>query len=279
MLPAQNFSEEMSQEVLLKVIGKVHALTGITISEQKKTMLQSRLRKRMKHLSLATFEEYMSWLDKDKDEVQEFINVVTTNETSFFRTPRIWEYFQNDFLPKWHAAHPGQQLRLWSAAASSGEEAFSLAICCTDFQRKNPKFDFKIVATDISTSVLDEAQKGVFNGRSVEFLRKSKPQFFEAYFIVEGEDAFKISPSLRPKVSFSTHNLFTVKKDQFDIVFLRNVLIYFNSVDQEKVLSNVGKSIPEEGMLVIGESESLNRLDTPYEFHQACIYSKKDKVT
>ncbi len=278
MLPAQNISEEMSQEVLLKVIDKVHSLTGITISEQKKTMLQSRLRKRMKHLSLATFEEYMSWLDKDKNEIQEFINVVTTNETSFFRTPRIWDYFQNDFLLKWHAANPGRQLKLWSAAASSGEEAFSLAICCTDFQRKNPKFDFKIIATDISTSVLDEAQKGIYNGRSVEFLRKSKPQLFEQYFTADGEDSFKISSSLKSRVSFTTHNLFTVKKDQFDIVFLRNVLIYFNSVDQEKVLRNVGKSIPEDGMLVIGESESLNRLDTPYEFHQACIYSKKDKA-
>jgi len=278
MLPAQNISEEMSHEVLLKVIGKVHALTGITISEQKKTMLQSRLRKRMRHLSLATFEEYMSWLESDKNEVQEFINVVTTNETSFFRTPRIWDYFQNDFLPKWSAANPGRQLKIWSAAASSGEEAFSLAICCTDFQRKNPKFDFRIIATDISTSVLDEAQKGVYNARSVEFLRKSKPQLFEQYFVTEGEDIFKISSTLKSRVSFTTHNLFTIKKDQFEIVFLRNVLIYFNGTDQEKVLKNVGKSIPDDGMLVIGESESLNRLDTPYEFYQACIYTKKDKA-
>lgn len=278
MLPAQNASEEMSHEVLLKVIGKVHTLTGITISEQKKTMLQSRLRKRMKHLSIATFEEYLSWLDRDKAEVQEFINVVTTNETSFFRTPRIWDYFQNEFLPKWVAANPGRQLKIWSAAASSGEEAFSLAICCTNFQIKNPKFDFRIIATDISTEVLKEAEQGIYNGRSVEFLRKSKPELFTQYFVAGTEETFKVSPKLKTKISFSTHNLFTVKKEQFDIVFLRNVLIYFNGVDQEKVLKNVGKSIPEGGMLVIGESESLNRLDTPYEFHQACIYSKKDKA-
>lgn len=278
MLPAQNTSEEMSQELLLKVIGKVHALTGITISEQKKTMLQSRLRKRMRHLSLATFEEYLNWLDRDKDEVQEFINVVTTNETSFFRTPRIWDYFQNEFLPKWIATHPGRQLKIWSAAASSGEEAFSLAICCTEFQIKNPKFDFKIIATDISTEVLKEAEQGIYNGRSVEFLRKSKPELFSQYFVAENDETFKVSPKLKTKISFSTHNLFTVKKEQFDIVFLRNVLIYFNGVDQEKVLNNVGNSIPEGGILVIGESESLNRLDTPYEFHQACIYSKRDKA-
>lgn len=270
--------EEMGHDTLLKVIEKIHLLTGITISEQKKTMIQSRLRKRMRHLSLATFEEYIDWVDKDKNEVQEFINVVTTNETSFFRTPRIWDYFQVDFLPKWYAANPDRQLKIWSAAASSGEEGFSLAICCMEFQRKNPKFDFKIIATDISTTVLDEAQKGVFGSRSVEFLRKSKPQVFENYFSAVEDGFFKISSVLKPKVSFTTHNLFTLKKDCFDIVFLRNVLIYFNSNDQEKVLSNVAHSILENGMLVIGESESLNRLDTPYEFHQACIYSKKNKA-
>jgi len=275
MLPEQKAPEEMSQTILLKVIEKVHKLTGITISEQKKTMLQSRLKKRMKHLSLATFEEYMSCLEKDKNEVQEFINVVTTNETSFFRTPRIWEYFQNEFLPKWYAENPKGQLKLWSAAASSGEEAFSLAICCTEFQRANPKFDFRIMATDISTEVLAEAQRGVFSTRSVEFLRKSKTKLFEQYFKAGEDETFLIVPELKTKIQFSTHNLFTVKKELFDIIFLRNVLIYFTGPDQEIVLKNVGKSLATDKVLIIGESESLNRLDTPYEFRQACIYVKK----
>lgn len=276
MLPDQKAPEEMSHATLLKVIDKVHTLTGITITEQKKTMLQSRLKKRMRHLSIATFEDYMNWLEKDKDEVQEFINVVTTNETSFFRTPRIWEYFQNEFLPKWHAENPKGQLKLWSAAASSGEESYSLAICCTEFQRKHPTFNFKIFASDISTEVLAEAKKGVFNNRSVEFLKKSRPQLFDQYFVAGEEvDTFKIVPELKSKVQFDTHNLFKVKKEQYDIVFLRNVLIYFVAIDQEIVLRNIEKSLVEKGMLIIGESESLNRLDTPYEFHQACIYSKK----
>lgn len=275
MLPEQKAPEEMSHAILLKVINKVHTLTGITISEQKKTMLQSRLKKRMKHLSIATFEEYVSWLEKDKNEVQEFINVVTTNETSFFRTPKIWDYFQNEFLPKWHAENPKGQLKLWSAAASSGEESFSLAICCTEFQRKHPGFDFRITATDISTDVIAEAQKGVFSSRSVEFLRKSKPQLFDLYFKAGEEDTFSIAPELKVKVQFGTHNLFTVKKEKYDIIFLRNVLIYFAGPDQEIVLKNVGKSLANDAFLVIGESESLNRLDTPYEFKQACIYTKK----
>lgn len=275
MLPNQLAPEEMSHAILLKVIEKVHALTGITINETKKTMLQSRLKKRMKQLSIATYEEYMLLVEKDKNEVQQFINVVTTNETSFFRTPRIWEHFQSEFLPKWFAENPKKTLQLWSAAASSGEEAYGLAICCMDFQKKHPGFEFKITATDISTEVLAEAQKGVYNLRSVEFLKKSKAHLFDQFFIVVDEDSFKVAAELKTKIHFGTHNLFTVKKEQFDIVFLRNVLIYFTGVDQEIVLKNVAKSLPVNGTLVIGESESLNRLDTPYEFHQACIYSKK----
>ena len=276
MMPEHKNPDEMDQATLVKVIEKVHTLTGITVNETKKTMLQSRLKKRMKKLSIESYEEYMAFLNKDKAEVEHFINAVTTNETSFFRTPRIWDYFQKEFLPQWHAENPKKQLKLWSAAASSGEEAFSLAICCQEFQNKNPGFDYNIFATDISTEVLEEAQKGIYGMRSVEFLRKSKPVVFDQYFSNGAEDTFAISQKLKNKVLFSTHNLFTVKKEQFHIVFLRNVLIYFSGPDQETVLVNISKSLEDKkGILVIGESESLNRLETPYEFQQACIYNKK----
>lgn len=275
MIAEQKAPEEMSAATFSRVVAKIHLLTGITITEQKKTMVQSRLKKRMKTLSIASFDDYMSFLEKDKSETQEFINVVTTNETSFFRTPRIWEYFQNEYLPKWHAENPKTPLRIWSAASSSGEEAFSLAICCADFQKRNPGFEFRIHATDISTEVLNEAQKGIYGLRSVEFLKKSRQQLFDQYFTHGENETFKVVNDIKNKVHFTTHNLFTVKKEQYDLIFLRNVLIYFVGVDQEKVLNNVGQSLDPNGVLVIGESESLNRLETPYEFVQACIYNKK----
>lgn len=277
MMLEQKNIDEMEQEVLIKVIAKIHLLTGITINAQKKTMIQSRLKKRMKKLEMNSYEEYMAFLNKDKQEEEHFINAVTTNETSFFRTPKIWDYFQKDFLPSWHAENPKKQLKLWSAAASSGEEAFSLAICCQEFQNKNPGFDYNIFATDISTEVLAEAQKGIYGNRSVEFFKKGHPQRFEQFFSAgPEEDTYLISSKLKSKVLFSTHNLFTVKKEQFHIIFLRNVLIYFVGEDQEKVLVNISKSLEEKkGILVIGESESLNRLNVPYDFQQACIYNKK----
>ncbi|MBY0416300.1 MAG: protein-glutamate O-methyltransferase CheR [Bdellovibrionales bacterium] len=276
MLPEYKIPEDMDQKTLLKVIERVHFHTGITINQQKKTMLQSRLKKRMKKIGLESYDEYMMLLNSDKSEIEHFINAVTTNETSFFRTPRIWDYFQKSFLPEWFAENPKKQLRIWSAAASSGEEAFSLAICCQDFQNRNQGFDYVIYATDISTEVLSDAQKGVYSMRSVEFLKKSKPHIFDLYFTSVENETFAISPKLKMKVHFGVHNLFTIKKEQYHIAFLRNVLIYFSGDDQVKVLTNVSKSLEDtKGILIIGESESLNRLDVPYDFKEACIYNKK----
>ncbi len=229
----------MDHATLVKVIGMVHKLTGITMAEHKKTLLQSRLRKRMRELQIATYTDYLDFLAKTPDETQNFINVVTTNETTFFRTPKVWSYFRDEFLPEWYKNNPKTILTLWSAASSSGEEAYSLSIVCSEFKLKNAGFDFKILATDISSSVLAEAASAEYNDRAVEFFRKSHPDLFAKYFKTKEDNLHAVCGEIKKKVQFLPHNLFTVKKEQFDIVFLRNVLIYFSSEDQEKVLLNV----------------------------------------
>lgn len=277
MTACENIFDEMTDETALQVIKKVHLLTGISMAIQKKAMIQSRLRRRMRELKIQTYEEYMSYLERTSEEKQHFINVITTNETFFFRTPRIWDYFQKDFLPLWIKSNPKGILKVWSAASSSGEEAYSIAICCQEFKERNPGFDYQIFGSDISSTVLDEANAGEYFNRSIEFIRKGHPILFEKYFKEKSEGVYAISTDLKKKVQFSAHNLFTLKKETFDIVFLRNVLIYFSAEDQEKVLMNTSKSIRAEGILIIGESESLNRLQTPYEFKAACIYKLPGK--
>ncbi|MGN6703663.1 MAG: CheR family methyltransferase, partial [Burkholderiaceae bacterium] len=122
---------------LAGLLGLVHRHTGITMSERKSVLLQGRLRPRLRALSLTRYQDYLDFLARHPDEVQRFINLVTTNETSFFRTARVWEFFTNTFLPAWQAnARPGQPLRIWSAAASTGEEAYSIAMLCDDFAQK-----------------------------------------------------------------------------------------------------------------------------------------------
>ncbi len=272
MSEALNLLADMNAATVQRVIKKVHQLTGISINEQKKTMMQSRLRRRMRELMIDTYEAYMDYLDKTAGESEFFINIMTTNETFFFRTPRVWEHFQKEFLPEWHKNNPNGVLKIWSAASSSGEEAYSIAISCNEFKNAHPTFDFRVQGSDISSDVLREATGGVYAEKSIEFMRRSHPALFEKYFTEKKEKMFEVSLDIKKRVLFQPHNLFTVKKEMFDIIFLRNVLIYFTSEDQEAVLRNVAKSLKEEGTLMIGESESLNRLDTPYEFKSACVY-------
>lgn len=268
-------NDEMSQATFSMVVEKIHRLTGITINEHKKTMIQSRLKKRMRVLAITSYEEYMKVVEKSMSETQLFINSVTTNETIFFRTPRVWEYFQKEFLPDWYEKNSKNSLKIWSAAASSGEEGYSLAMSCMDFKTQHCGFEFKINGTDISSFVLEEAAVGVYDARSVEFLMKSRKDLFEKYFTKTEDENYAVSDIVKQKVKFSLHNLFNVNKEIYDIIFLRNVLIYFSGEDQEKVLLNISKSMHKDSILVIGESESLNRLNTPFEFKQTCIYKIK----
>src|SRR5690606_12089435 len=115
---------------------------GVTMSPAKQSMLQSRLRQRMRALCLGSYDEYLQRLCQDEAELQPFIATVTTHHTTFFRTPRIWQHVRESFLPAWAEQHPGKTLRAWSAAASSGEEACTIAICCEELRRQQPDFAY-----------------------------------------------------------------------------------------------------------------------------------------
>lgn len=247
------------------ILGLVYKLTGITLGESKKILVQGRLRPRLKKLGLDTYQNYFLFLKENKEEQQEFINLITTNETSFFRTTRVWDYFREEFLKNWDK---GNTLNMWSAASSTGEEAYSLAMSCEEETLRN----YQIYASDISSKVIKIAEQGEYQGRNIEAFKQNYAEFYRKYF---SED--RVSEKLKSKIMFSTHNLFNppFKKDFFDIVFLRNVLIYFESKDQEKVLENIYASLRKEGVLVIGESESLNSLKTNFTYIKPLIYIKK----
>lgn len=269
------FETEMKPEVLERFLDHAYRHTKIRITPGKKSMMQGRVRSRANKLNLSSYDEYLAYLERHPEEVQEFINVITTNETSFYRTPRVWEYFSKSFLPSWFSAHPGQGLRIWSAAASSGEEPCTIAILCQEFKSQNPQFQFRILATDISTAVLKKAQQGVFAGRSLENIKAKQPHLFAKYFRINGE-GHSVDASLLSAIRFQSHDLFQPLRsaDRFDIVFLRNVLIYFGAKDQEQVLSNITKSMQRGATLILGESESLNGLNTAFRFVEPLVYQE-----
>lgn len=246
------------------------------MEERKRELLFARIRPRLRALGLESPEAYLEYLNGHSEETQEFVNMVTTNETLFFRTPLIWDYFRNEYLPQWYAQNPDNTLRIWSAASSSGEESYSIAMTCEEFKLTKPAFRYQISGSDIDTNVLEKARSGIFKEKSAEEFKKKHPEFFEKYFKSLPSGECKASDVLIQRMDFSIHNLHTrpSKIGHYDIVFLRNVLIYFTDVDQELVLRNIYQAVKPGGQLIVGESESLARLKTEFHFHKPLIYKK-----
>ncbi|WP_175772573.1 CheR family methyltransferase [Paraburkholderia phenazinium] len=255
---------------------QVRRHTGIAMSERKWTLLEGRLRRRLRELELSAYRDYLQVLEAKPDEVRDFIDLVTTNETSFFRTPRVWAYFAGQFLPRWHATHADTPLRVWSAAASSGEEAYTVAMLCEEFRSRHASFRYRILATDISDAILRKAATGYFQGRSVDGLQQTHPDLLARYFSA-ADGGFSAGPALRANLTFRKHNLHEPARDigAMDVTLLRNVLIYFDTDGQQAVLENVRRAMAPDGLLIVGESESLNRFEMGFGFEQPLIYRKE----
>lgn len=272
---------ELGDEDLDAMIKLVRRHTGIAMNASKRVLLQGRLLPRMRAVGSANYREYIDTVHRGGAEVTRFIDAVTTNDSAFFRTPAVWLYLADEFLPTWHArtsAKTGAQadarpLRIWSAAAATGEEAYSLAMLCLEFQRRHPAFRFVIEGTDISGQALDTARAGVYRGRTVERFEATRPALFRRY-LEGGPECFTVTPALRDHVRFAPHNLLDAPPgaDRYDLVMLRNVLIYFDEAHQQRVLAQVRKAMRPGAKLVLGEQESITRLNTAFAFEQAHVY-------
>ncbi len=263
----------LTPEVLTTLIALVRQHTGIAMTPRKSVLLERRLQPRLQALSLHSYQAYLDRVASDRDEVAHFIDLVTTNDTLFFRTPQVWDYFRDRYLPAWARAHPGGCLKVWSAAAASGEELYSIAMLCEQFKLQAPAFRYQILASDISQQILGAARAGQYSGRSVERIRLSHPDLLRTYF-TPSPYGVKVNDELRQHVSFAQHNLLEALRpaQRFDLVFLRNVLIYFDAEHQETVLRQARLSLKDEGRLILGESETIARLGTGYQFEFPMIY-------
>lgn len=271
----ENNELEISPKVLSSLIELVHKITGITMTEKKKILLQSRLRPRLRKLGLLTYESYLEHLRDDKSEIEHFTDCVTTNETLFFRTPRVWDFFGKNFLKAYSQKGSGETLRIWSAASSSGEEIYSIAMTLLEYKKVDPKLKFELIATDISQQILSEARIGVYTQKSMDGLMRHNPLLREKYFDL-GKESFILKAEVKECVRFIQHNLLTLLsvKESFDVIFLRNVLIYFNEADQKRVVMLAIEKLKGKGYLILGESESLGRFETGLSFVEPLVYQK-----
>jgi chemotaxis protein methyltransferase CheR len=266
---------ELCDDNLTALIALVRQHTGIAMNEHKRVLLQGRLRPRLRALGIASWAGYIERLASDRNEVTAFVDSVTTNDTVFFRTPAVWEWFEQVFLPAFAARGQKAPLRIWSAAAATGEEAYSLAMSCLEYQARAPGLRFEILGTDISNAALATARAGEYRGRSVERFEADRPALFRKYLAPYGGDGgVKVVAEVAQNVRFDQHNLLgrPPQAAAFDLVMLRNVLIYFDGEHQQQVLAGARAAMRPDARLVLGEQESITRLQTAFAFEQAHVY-------
>lgn len=262
---------ELSDSQFNKIADFIQTNVGIKMPEQKKVMVQSRLQARLKALNFDNFDDYTNYVFKggpeSDEEIALMINVITTNLTNFFREKQHLDFLSEKALPDLiNSGH--SNIELWSAGCSSGEEPYTLSIVMSEFIRQNPGkiSDFSVLATDISSRVLDKAMNAVYTMDSINSL---PIELKRSYFLKSKnkEDALvRIKPELRNKVSFQRLNFmdssYPVPKSKH-VIFCRNVLIYFDKPTQEAVIRKLVNHLVPGGYLFLGHSETIFGMDLP----------------
>ena len=251
----------------------IFKIAGISLSDQKKVLLVGRLSRRLAQYELSTFSEYYRMLSSGNhpEELQTMVDLLTTNETYFFREPKHFEFLRDEILAKRSAP---STFRVWSAASSSGEEAYSIAMTLAE---NLPKTPWEIVGSDISTRVLAKAVAGHYSLARTEGIPPGSMRKYCLKGVRSNAGTFLIDPELRKKTSFYQINLtHPVEADigDFDVVFLRNVMIYFEPETKAKVVHNLLPRLKPGGYLIIGHSETLNGITDRVTAVRPTIYRK-----
>lgn len=269
-----DLSNSMSDADFARLRAIVYDQTGISIGDTRRSMLVSRLRPRLRDLGLDDYKAYIARVARDPAERQELINRVTTNETYFYRTPRVWTHFNEVFVPAFTQKIRGRAMRVWSAAASTGEEAHTIGVCLEEVRLRSEGFDYSILGTDISSRVLDVAAVGTYKGRPVARFQQTRPDLFERHMVGSDDDGWAVTPKIKSRIRFRQHNLLKplTNTAPFDAIFLRNVLIYFKTQDQQTILAHVRTLLQPDGVLYIGESETLKHVQADFEQIEPIIY-------
>ena len=241
------------------------------MSDAKKALVSGRLTKRVKHYGLSSFEDYFHFITTSANgELQMAVDLLTTNETFFFREPKHFDFLRNSVLPGWRTG----PRRVWSAASSSGEEAYTLAMLIAEH---SPTSAWEIVGTDISTRVLEKARSGHYPIERAEKI----PRNYLAKYCLKGigqqEGTFIMEHSLRDKVNFMHANLKENLSSlgSFDVIFLRNVMIYFDMATKREVVARILPQLKPGGHFIVSHSESLNGIADQLKLVTPSIYCKK----
>lgn len=260
----------------------IHAHSGIVIADNKRTMVEGRIRRRMRQLGIANLNTYCSFLFEQSGpeaeaETSHLVDAITTNKTDFFREPAHFDYLCKTILPQ-IAASGQRHIKVWSAACSVGAEPYTLAMLLDEFCRKHLGLTYSVLATDICITSLEKA----LTGRFPESMIEPVPMELRMHYVMRSADIrnaeVRMAPRLRSNVSFARLNLmddrYPVPQD-FDVIFLRNVLIYFDKDSQSKVPAKLAGHLRSGGYLVLGHSESGSGRGLPLEAVANTIFQRR----
>lgn len=252
--------------------------TGISLSDQKKEMIYSRLAKRIRILKLDDFASYCDLLsDHAEQEISNFVNSITTNLTSFFREDHHFDFLKNEVvadLKEWHQTDG--KIRVWSAGCSTGEEPYSIAITLSEAMLTGAKWDIKVLATDLDSCVLQHGKEGIYDESRLEDVPAQRVRRWFTHGRKENSSKVHVKDSVRDLISFKQLNLMEKwpMRGQFDIIFCRNVVIYFDKPTQRKLFDRYANILRPGGYLFIGHSENLHGVSDRFESLGRTIYRK-----
>lgn len=268
------FSLKLSDKQFRHISNAVYKVSGIDLHQGKEELVKARLLKRLRHLRLGTFEGYLKYLEQDKSggEMQAMVDVLTTNKTHFFRESEHLDFLRNEIVPQLNR----ERIRIWSAGCSSGEEPYSIAISLNESLPEPDKSDIKILGTDISDRMLERARQGIYEQ---EMLKTMPPQLSGKYFDQQSAKAgrrYQVNSRIRSLVYFAKLNLMEEwpMAGPFDVIFCRNVMIYFDKPTQERLVRKFWPLLKEGGHLMVGHSESLTFMSHEYRYVRPAVYQK-----
>jgi len=263
-------NESISARDYTRLCDLIYREAGINLGAEKQTMLEARIKRRLKALELASYKDYRETLfgqQRPKDEILHLIDVVTTNKTDFFREPKHFDFLTAKALPDLCSrSRSGRPLLVWSAGCSTGEEPYTLAMVLSEYAETHPGFRFRILATDISTTVLAKADRGVYTGDVVAPVPAALKRKYFLRSRDRGSETVRVAPELRRLVEFRRLNFMDADyglQEKVDAIFCRNVIIYFDRPTQERILGKLASHLVPQGYMFVGHSETLHDMNLP----------------
>ncbi|MGC8594378.1 MAG: CheR family methyltransferase [Candidatus Kryptoniota bacterium] len=274
----------MTDDYFSKLRKFIYEHTGIFYADNKKYLLESRISRRLAALRMPGFAEYLSYLNNGgaSDELTHLVNSITINETFFFRNEPQLKALENSIIPaiiKKRTGDPGLKVKIWSAACSTGEEPYTIAMIIHDkFMAHHPSVNFEIIGTDINTAVIETARRGIYRDYSV----KNVPMYYQQKYFTRDGERYILSEDILEMVQFRSLNLFDSQAMKemagFDIIIAANVLIYFDINSKQRVVTSLYDSLNSGGFLLLGFSETLYGISQafkPVHFDRTIAYGKE----